>query len=133
MSESEYWQRDYSKSSTWTRKEAIEIFVPVDPTTNEVDLDSSKLYRDGCKDSDLCDPWVWMKATLTIEDTTEAEVAELVTQAGGIARGLAYERDQLRDALQRIAALYDDSRPTILLASAMYDAKCIAITALQKQ
>lgn len=63
---------------------------------------------------------------------TEAEVAELVTLAGDVARGLAYERDQLRDALNKIVAMYDDSKSTQEMAAAMYEAKCIAVWALQK-
>ena len=47
---------------------------------------------------------------------------------------LAYidEDADLVDALDRIANLYDHEATTIELASAMYDARCIALSALAK-
>jgi len=46
------------------------VFVTVNAETNEVDLDGLVLYRDQCNEQhrQLCDPWVWMKAKLTIEE-----------------------------------------------------------------
>lgn len=44
---------------------------------------------------------------------TEAEVAELVSQTGEIARGLAHHRDQMREAIQEAFDLFktaDDER-----------------------
>lgn len=47
---------------------------------------------------------------------TEAEVAELVSRTGDIARGLAFERDQLRELVkakdQYIACYKTGRRPT---------------------
>ena len=67
MSDSKYWQRDYSKSSQWTRKETIEVFVTVNTETKEVELDGLVQFADGCT-RELEKPWAWMRATLTIED-----------------------------------------------------------------
>ena len=40
--------------------------------------------------------------------------------------------EHLEQALQRIIALYDDEKSTQEMSAAMYEAKCIAVWALQK-
>ncbi len=40
--------------------------------------------------------------------------------------------EHLEQALQRIVALYDDEKSTQQMSAAMYEAKCIAVWALQK-
>jgi hypothetical protein len=40
--------------------------------------------------------------------------------------------EHLEQALNRVIALYDDEKPTREMAAAMYEAKCIAVWALQK-
>ena len=40
--------------------------------------------------------------------------------------------EHLEQALQRIIALYDDEKSTQEMSAAMYEAKCIAVWAMQK-
>lgn len=40
--------------------------------------------------------------------------------------------EHLEQALQRIVALYDDEKSTQQMSAAMYEAKCIAVWAMQK-